>query len=74
MSIDERWEFLRQSIESLHTNAEVLQEQISKVAEKVDKLADTVAVHEARWEKGRRVLRAALAEFLRDDEPGKENV
>ena len=64
MTVDERLEFLLKSTESLHDN-------VARVTERVDRLAETSERHEREIEGFRRAMRAALTAWL--DENGTSN-
>lgn len=59
-TVDERLEFLVQSSETLHEDCRELYRVTSK-------LTATVEKHEQDWERFRRTMRAALAEWFSDN-------
>lgn len=67
MNIDQRLEFLVQSTESLHGTVGALVDRVYKVADRVDRLAETSERHEREINRFRSAMRAALQAWLNEN-------
>jgi hypothetical protein len=65
MTIDERLQFLVESTESLHASCQELHAAMQAMQESIRK-------HDERWERVRRVVRAALEAGFGDDGDGDD--
>jgi hypothetical protein len=73
MTVDERLQFLLESTESLHSSCQELHATAQAMQESMQVVQESMKKHDQRWEKFRRVVRAALEAGFADDGENDEN-
>lgn len=66
-TIDERLDAITMNLELASRMAQATDERMKATDERINKLTATVEKHEADWQRARRAMRAALAEWFSDD-------